>query len=136
MEVRRTYWFIKLVFPTPLSPKMMTCQRVSATIPHSIIDLSGGPERHTLSKTFFLDAMLMRCSGEEPCDNNLPQALTNNVTALFFSERIELRDVIYCLLSRGRLSNDEGELESSRANELRPIGDKGTTTSLIHSLEQ
>jgi hypothetical protein len=34
-EVERTYWFIKLVFPTPLSPRMITLRR-----------------------TFFLDAMV------------------------------------------------------------------------------
>ena len=28
-EERRTYWFIKLVFPTPLSPSIITYSRIS-----------------------------------------------------------------------------------------------------------
>lgn len=27
-SLRRTYWFIKLVLPTPLSPRMMTFKRI------------------------------------------------------------------------------------------------------------
>lgn len=47
-----TYWFIKLVFPTPLSPRMMTW--VEALM---FSFLKATLERHTFKRIFFRDAM-------------------------------------------------------------------------------
>lgn len=54
--VVRTYWFIKLVFPTPLSPRIITYIGIV------LEKKTGGTGvrtlwEHTLSKTFFRDAM-------------------------------------------------------------------------------
>lgn len=55
----RTYWFIKLVLPTPLSPRMMTCRK-SRQI-YRPINIHGKHSLYifrTLRRTFFLDDML------------------------------------------------------------------------------
>jgi hypothetical protein len=52
---RHTYWFIRLVLPTPLSPRIMTCrcpnQYCDRTVPRT--------PRRTFNRTFFLDDMVL-----------------------------------------------------------------------------
>lgn len=48
-----TYWFIKLVFPTPLSPRMITCVLTLAYVVSNKASAS-----HTLRRIFFLEAIL------------------------------------------------------------------------------
>jgi hypothetical protein len=47
----RTYWFIRLVLPTPLSPRIMTCIRQRGTA-------SRTSAATTLRRTFFLEAIV------------------------------------------------------------------------------
>lgn len=51
-----TYWFIKLVLPTPLSPRMITCTRQFAAL------VRQSHSGRAFNRTFFLDAISGCCA--------------------------------------------------------------------------
>ena len=74
----RTYWFIKLVLPTPLSPRIITCSRPYQyfelfKIKYSVL--------RTLRRTFFLEDMLGYSLSSRAILNDVISSVWNAMTA-------------------------------------------------------